>query len=173
MCISRLVGSDSLRPHGLYRLLCPWDSPGKNTGVVCHAFLQGTFPTQGWVSQPGSPTLQADSLPTKPTSAHSVQFSSVAQSCLTLWDPMDCSKLPCPSPMAQTHVYRVGDAIQPSHPLLFSSPPAFNLSQHEGLFQWVSSLQQVAKVLISSCIVSGCFCITIAELSHYNEYYKA
>ena len=47
MCISRLVGSDSLRPHGLYRLLCPRDSPGKNTEVGCHALLQGTFPTQG------------------------------------------------------------------------------------------------------------------------------
>ena len=43
------VMSDSLRPYGLYptRLLCPWDSPGKNTGVGCHALLQGIFPTQG------------------------------------------------------------------------------------------------------------------------------
>ena len=48
--------------------------------------------------------------------------------------------------LAQTHVYRVGDAIQPSHPLLSPSAPAFNLSQHQGLFQWVSSLHQVAKV---------------------------
>ena len=49
--------------------------------------------------------------------------------------------------LAQTRVHWVGDAIQPSHPLLFPSPPAFNLSQHQGLFQWVSSLHQVAKVL--------------------------
>ena len=48
---------------------------------------------------------------------------------------------------AQTHVHWVGDAIQPSHPLSSPSPPAFNLSQHQGLFQWVSSLDQVAKVL--------------------------
>ena len=47
----------------------------------------------------------------------------------------------------QTHVHRVGDAIQPFHPLLPPSPPAFNLSQHQGLFQWVCSLHQVAKVL--------------------------
>ena len=47
----------------------------------------------------------------------------------------------------QTHVHRVGDAIQPSHPLSFSSPPALNLSRHQGLFKWVSSLHQVAKVL--------------------------
>ena len=49
--------------------------------------------------------------------------------------------------LAQTHAHRVGDAIQPSHPLSSPSPPAFNLSQHQGLFQWVSSLYQVAKVL--------------------------
>jgi len=47
----------------------------------------------------------------------------------------------------QTHVHRVGDAIQPSHPLLSPSPPALNLSQHQSLFKWVSSLRQVAKVL--------------------------
>ena len=47
----------------------------------------------------------------------------------------------------QTHVHRVGDAIQPFHPLSFPSPPAFNLSQHQGLFQWVSASHQVAKVL--------------------------
>ena len=49
--------------------------------------------------------------------------------------------------LAQTHVCQVGDAIQPSHLLLSPSPPAFSLSQHQGLFQWVSSLHQVAKVL--------------------------
>ena len=49
--------------------------------------------------------------------------------------------------LAQTHVHRVHDTIQPSHPLSSPSPPAFNLSQHQGLFQWVSSLHQVAKVL--------------------------
>ena len=49
--------------------------------------------------------------------------------------------------LAQTHVHWVGDAIQPSHPLLSPSPPAFSLSQHQGLFQWVSSSHQVAKVL--------------------------
>ena len=64
------------------------------------------------------------------------QFSSVAQSCSTLCDPMDCSMLGFPVhhqllELAQTHVHRVGDAIQPSHPLLSPSPPAFNLSQHQ------------------------------------------
>ena len=80
------------------------------------------------------------------------QFSSVTQSCPTLRDPMDCSTPGLPVhhqllELAQTHVYRVGDAIQPSHPLLSPSSPAFNLSQHQDLFQWISSLHQVAKVL--------------------------
>ena len=83
--------------------------------------------------------------------SRSVQFSSVAQLCLTLCDPMDCSTPGLPvhhqlPEFTHTHVHWVGDAIQPSH--LFSpSSPAFNLSQHQGLFQWVSSLHQVAKVL--------------------------
>ena len=64
---------------------------------------------------------------------YSVQFSSVAQSCLTICDPMDCSMPGFPvhhqlSELAQTHVHQAGDAIQPSHPLLFPFPPAFNLS---------------------------------------------
>jgi len=80
------------------------------------------------------------------------QSISVAQSCLTLYDPMDCSRPGLPvrhqlSEFTQTHVFWVGDATQPSHPLLSPSPPAFNLSQHQGLFQWVSSSHQVAKVL--------------------------
>ena len=72
------------------------------------------------------------------------EFSSVAQSCSTLCDLMDCSTSGFPvhhqlPELAQTHVHWVGDAILPSHPLLSPSPPAFNLSQHQGVFQWVSS----------------------------------
>ena len=81
-----------------------------------------------------------------------LQFSSVAQSCLTLCDPMDRSMPGLSvhdqlSKLAQTHVYQVGDAIQPSHPLSSPSPTIFNFSQHQGLFLWVSSSHQVAKVL--------------------------
>ena len=77
-------------------------------------------------------------------------FSSVAQSCLTLCDPMDCSipGLPVYHQLlepTQTHVHWVGDANSPSHPSLSPSPPAFNLSQHQGLFTKVSSLHQVEK----------------------------
>ena len=81
-----------------------------------------------------------------------VQFSSVSWLWPTHCDPMDCSMPGFPvhhqlPKLAQTHVRWVGDAIQPSNPLLSPSPPSFNLSQHQGLFQWVSSLHQVAKVL--------------------------
>ena len=82
----------------------------------------------------------------------SVQFSSVAQSCLTLCGPMDCSMpgLPVHQQLpesTQTRVHWFRDAIQPSHPLSSPSPPAFNLSQHQGFFKRVSSSHQVAKVL--------------------------
>ena len=82
----------------------------------------------------------------------SVQFSLVAQSCPTPCDPMNWSapgllvhhQLP---EFTQTHVHRVSDAIQPSHPLLSPSLPVPNPFQHQGLFQWVNSSHQVAKVL--------------------------
>ena len=81
----------------------------------------------------------------------SLLLFSVTQSCPTLCDPMDCSPPGFPVlhhllELTQTQVHRVGDAIQPSHPLS-SPPPAFNLFQHQGLFQWVSSLHHVTKVL--------------------------
>ena len=77
---------------------------------------------------------------------------SVGQAWLTLCDPMDCNTPGLPvhhqlQDLAQTHVHRVGDATQPSHPLSSPSPPAFNCSQHQGLFQLVSSSHQVARVL--------------------------
>ena len=82
----------------------------------------------------------------------SVQFSSVTQLCLTLCDPMKCSMPGLPvhhqlPEFTQTHVHRVRDAIQPSHPLSSPSPLAPNPSQHQSLFQWASSSHEVAKVL--------------------------
>ena len=89
-----------------------------------------------------------------------IQFSSVTRSCPTFCDPMDCSMPGVPVlhqllELTQTHVHRVGDAIsmpagdaiQHSHSLPSLSPPALNLSQHQGLFQGVNSSHQVAKVL--------------------------
>ena len=79
-------------------------------------------------------------------------FSLVTQSCPTLCDPMNHSTPGLPvhhqlPEFTQTHVHRVGDTIQPSHPLLSPSPPAPNPSQHQGLFQWVNSSHEVAKAL--------------------------
>ena len=145
--------SDSLQPHGLYR---PWNSPGQNTGVGSLSLIQGILPTQGlnpgrqhcrWILY----QLAEPQEKPKNTGVGSVQSSSVAQSCPTLCDHMDCSTPGLPvhhqlPESTQTQVHWVSDVIQPSHPL--SSPsPAFNLSQDQGLFQWVSSLHQVAKVL--------------------------
>ena len=79
---------------------------------------------------------------------HCSEFTSVTQLCLMLWNSMDYS-MPGFSvhhqllELTQTHIHRVGDAIQPSHPISPPSPPAFNLSQHQGLFQWVSSSYQM------------------------------
>ena len=80
------------------------------------------------------------------------QFSSIAQSCPTLCNPMNHSTPGLPvhhqfPGLTQTHAHWVGDAIQPSHPLLSLSPPAPKPSQHQGLFQWVNSSHEVAKVL--------------------------
>ena len=82
------------------------------------------------------------------------QFSSVTQSCLTFWDPMECSTPGLPvhhhfPELAQTHIHRVCDAIQPSHPPSSPSPSAFNLPQHQGLFQWIGSFP------VSQCFTSG------------------
>ena len=123
------VVSDSLWPHGLgaTRLLCPWNFPGKNTGVGGQALLKGII-----------------------SCLYLIQFSSVSQSCPTLCNPMNRSTPGLPVhhqllEFTQTHVYWVSDAIQPSHPLLSPSSSAFNLSQHQGLFKWVSSSHQWPK----------------------------
>ena len=151
------VVSSSLQPYGLQltRLLCPQDYSSKNIGVSCHFFLQGIFLTQGLNPQhPHHPHCQADSLPLSHLGnpINMIQFSSVAQSCPTLCNPMNCST---PGLLVhhqlreftQTHVHRVSDAIQPSHPLSSPSPPAPNPSQHQSLFQCVNSLHEMANVL--------------------------
>ena len=103
---------------------------------------------------------------------HSDQIRSVSQSCPTLCDPMNHSTPGLPvhhqlPEFTQTHVHRVSDAIQPSHPQSSPSPPAPNPSQHQSLFQWVNSSHEVAKVLefhwcfsfwlTSPCIIGSSF----------------
>ena len=94
------------------------------------------------------PLARAQSLPFS-LHSFSIQFSSVAQSCTTLCNPMECGTPGLPvhhqhPEFTQTHVHWVNDIIQPSHLLSYPSSPAFKLSQHQGLFKWVSS--SVAKV---------------------------
>ena len=132
------------------------------TGLSWQDYWSGLpFPTPGNLPDPGiESTLSPVSPHCRQILYHlatgeallSVQFSSVAQSCLTLCDPINRSTPGLPVhhqllEFTQTHVHRDGDAIQPSHPLSSPSPPAPNPSQHQGLFQGVSSLHQVAKVL--------------------------
>ena len=88
----------------------------------------------------------------------SVEFSSVAQSCPTPCNPMNHSMPGLPiyhqlPEIIQTHAHWVSEAIQPSHPLSSPSPPALSLSQHQGLFQWVSSSHQVAKVSAATSVL--------------------
>ena len=106
-----------------------------------------SFPTPGYLPNPEiesesleSPALTTDSLLLVPPEKYVPQFSSVAQSCPTLCYPMNRGTPGLPvhhqlPVFTQTHVYRVGDAIQPSHPLSSPSPPAPSPSQHQGLFQ--------------------------------------
>ena len=134
------------------------NSPGKNAGVGSHSVLRGIFPTQG--SNPVSCTggrFLTIIWTTRKARVHMyicmyLCLLFFTQSCLTLCDPMDCSMPGFPVPhhlpeLAQTLVYQIGDAIQPSHPMLSPSPPAFYFSQYQGLFQWSSFSHQVAKVL--------------------------
>ena len=125
----------------------------KNTGVGSLFLLQRSFPIQEsnwglllcrWFFTSWA-TREAHGLA-------SVQFSSVAQLCPTLCDPMNRSTPGLPvhhqlPEFTQTHVHWVSDAIQLSHPLSSPSPPAPNSSQHQSLFQWVNSSHEVAKVL--------------------------
>ena len=91
------------------------------------------------------------------------QFSSVTQSCLTLCDPMDCSTPRFPVyhqllEFTQTHVHRVGDAIQPSHPLSSPFPPAFSLSQHQGLFNEAYEIINYPFLNLSCLLTCVCSC---------------
>ena len=116
-------------------------------GSFVHGVLQARI--LEWVAMPFS---RVSSRARRQTCVSSVQFSSVTQSCPTLCDPMNHSTPGLPVhhqlvEFTQTHVHWVSDAIKPSHPLSSPSPLALSFSQHQGLFKWVSSLHQEAKVL--------------------------
>ena len=145
---SRSVVSNSLRPHELQhtRLACPSPTPGVYPNSCplsrwCHPAISSSH--NFWVMHVqifSVNTWQTQNPNAKILWYFSIQFTSVTQSCLTLCDLMDCSTPGLPVhhkllEFTQTHVHWVGDAIQPSHPLSFPSPLAFDLSQHQGLFQ--------------------------------------
>ena len=122
-----------------------WATNSFTSVSIIHSsnIMQGLYLSWRWIS--------LNFFPGKATTC-SVQFSSVAQSCPTLCDPMNHSTPGLPVhhqllEFTQTHVHWVSDAIQPSHPLSSPSPPAPNSSQHQSLFQWVSSSHEVTKVL--------------------------
>ena len=127
--------------------------------AACYTFTSTTL-TWALTRNQGYPGSRRGSAPVlvelissgKSDTLQTIQFSSVAQSCPTLCNPMNCSMPGLPvhhqlPEFTQTHVHWVGDAIQPSHPLLSPFSPAPNPSQHQGLFQWVNSLHKAAKVL--------------------------
>ena len=126
-----------------------WHIGGENVEAVTEfLFLGSKITTDGKCSH----EIRRFLLPGRKAMTNLVQFSSVAQSCLTLCDPMDHSTPGLPvhhqlPEFTQTHVHWVGDVIQPCHPLSSPSPPALKLSERQGLFKWVSSSHQVAKVL--------------------------
>ena len=104
----------------------------------CEVILSTAIPSLLWTHK-SCASSDNGSFSHSSSSGHSIQFSSVAQSCPALWNPKDCSTPGFPVhhqllELTQTHVHQIGDAIQSSHPLLSPSPPAFNLSQHQGLF---------------------------------------
>ena len=160
----------SLPAWGYFPMSQLFPSGGQSTGVSASASVL-PMDTQDWSPSgwTGLISLQSKGLSTvfsnttiqkhqffgaqcsSQSNSH-IQFSSVTQLCPTHCNPMDCSTPGLPvhhqlPEFTQTHVHRVGEAIQPSHPLPSPSPPAPNPSQHQGLFQWVNSLHEVAKVL--------------------------
>ena len=170
--LSHSVVSNSLWPHGWQpaRLLCPWGFSRQEYWRRLPCPPRWDLPDPG--IELGSPALQVDSLPAKlpgKSMFHIIittywQYSCIVQYTLIRSDQISRSVVsdslrphePCTPGLpvhhqlpefTQTHVHQVRDAIQPSHPLSSPSPPAPNPSQHQSLFQWVSSSHEVAKVL--------------------------
>ena len=120
-------------------------SLARSCSMTSVASVEETTPVaQRW----SEPSIKKGNVREPPLTDLNKTFSSVTQLCPTLCDPMDCNTLGLSvhhqlPEFTQTHVHWVGDAIQPSHPLSSPSPPAFNLSQHQDLFKWVSSSHHV------------------------------
>ena len=133
----------TLKAWGLSSLTGYSTSPVSWMQILCHLPLSllaspsPSPPKDPWCPAPGTGRARVGSTPLSSSLDH---FRSVTQSCPTLCDPMNCSTPGLPvhhqlPEFTQTHVHRVSDAIQPSHPLSSPSPPVPNPSQHQGLFQ--------------------------------------
>ena len=136
-----------LKEMYLYSFMVPSSAPLLHFVMVWVSMF--IFSVRSWIAR-RNPSLTTFVFPT--LGFRSGQIRSVTQSCPTLCDPMNRSMPGLPvhhqlPEFTQTHVHRVSDAIQSSHPLSSSSPPAPNPSQHQSLFQWVNSSHEVAKVL--------------------------
>ena len=135
---SIVINSHQIFNHGHFKVFCHLQT----VIVLLWCFLKSESHRKDTIRYTWLPVPLPDS----------VQFSSVTQSCPTLCTPWIAA---CQASLVhhylpeftQTNVHQVGDAIQPSHPLLSPSPPAPNSSQHQSLFQWVNSSHEVAKVL--------------------------
>ena len=139
-----LVPHQGIHITKIFEMFCRYWNPTRWKKLTMHCSQALRFQAYG--------TQKVDGADFHLLQFSSVQFSSVAQSCLTLCNAMNCSMpgLPVHDQLpesTQIHVHWVSDAIQSSHPLSSPSPPALNLSQLQGLFKRVSSSHQVAKVL--------------------------
>ena len=147
--------SDACRPSQETRSAPMNRSVLRNASFLLPPAAWATCQVRGWALvklRQASPLSMSPPPPIYSKTIPSVQFSSVAQLCPALCDPMNSSTPGLPvhhqhPEFTQTHVHWVGDAIQPSHPLSSSSPHAPNPSQHQGLFQWVNSSHELGKVL--------------------------
>ena len=157
-CSIEAVHASAAAEFYLQMIQChlPWTAVWNSKVYKCVVEMRGQS-SSNLFSDPSNSHIEAG--PAKDPSKRTDCKSRVPQCCClvaksspALCDPIACSTpgfpvLHCLLEFAQTHVHWVSNAIQPSHPLPYPCPPAFNLFQHQGLFQWVSSSHQVAKVL--------------------------
>ena len=138
------------------RFICPWDFPGKNTGVGCHSQLMLSFDLNARLVSSTWLAEKQNKLILTACYSYSLHLRLLQEFRLSVMSDslqphgLQHARLPVHHQLpelTQTHVHHIGDAIQPSHPLSSPSPPAFNLSQQQGLFQLVSFSHQVAEVL--------------------------
>ena len=130
--------SDSVRPHRWQTtmLLCPWNSPGKMTGVGCHSLLQGIFPTQGWNPSLMSPVLAAGGFFTTSAILSSAQSLSRVRLFATPWSAARQASLSITNSRSLLKLISI-KSVMPSNHLILCCPllPAFNLFQHQSLFK--------------------------------------